>query len=51
MLVEGADGTKAHIRSGGITHGKGDPLRNAPVREPYAALSGAPPEEQGTPEA
>jgi len=39
-----------HIRAGGIAHGKRDPLRHAPLREPYAARSGATPEEQGTPD-
>jgi hypothetical protein len=50
MKVEGANRSKAHIRSGGIVHGKRDPLRHVPLREPYAARSGASPEEQGTPE-
>ena len=47
MKVEGANQTKAHIRSGGIVYGKRDPLRHAPLRQPYA---GASPEKQGTPE-
>jgi hypothetical protein len=50
VKIAGANRTKAHIRSGGIVHGKRDPLRHAPLREPYAARSGASPEEQGTPE-
>lgn len=50
MDIEGADRTKARVRKGGIVAGKRDPLRRAPLREPYAARSGASPEEQGTPE-
>jgi len=50
LYVEDSDRAKAHIRSGGIAHRRRDPLRRAPLREPYGARSGAPPEEQGTPE-
>ena len=50
MRAAGSDHANSHIRSGGIEHRKRDPLRHAPLREPYAARSGAPPEEQGTPE-
>jgi hypothetical protein len=50
MVVKGADRAKTHIRSGGIAHGKRDPLRHAPLREPYAARSGASSEEQATPD-
>ena len=46
MDIEGADRTKARVRKGGIVAGKRDPLRRAPLREPYAARSGASPEEQ-----
>jgi hypothetical protein len=37
------------IRGGGIEPAARDPLRAAPLREPYAANSGAPPQRMGTP--
>ena len=40
----------ASIREGGIQPSPRDPLRHAPLREPYAARSGARPAESGTAE-
>lgn len=40
----------AGIRNGGIQPSPDDPLRHAPLREPYAARSGTPPSASGTAE-
>jgi hypothetical protein len=40
----------ASLRNGGIQPSRHDPLRHAPLREPYATRSGAHPAESGTAE-
>lgn len=37
------------LRQGGLEHDGRDPLRHVPLKEPYAAKSGTPPAETGTP--
>jgi hypothetical protein len=46
----GSRAAKAGVREGGIEAGKRDPMRHAPLREPYAASSGEAPERGGTPQ-
>lgn len=46
---EGQETAKAGLRQGGIEPDGKDPLRHAPLQEPYAAKSGAPPADSGTP--
>jgi hypothetical protein len=40
---------KASLRQGGLEHDGKDPLRHVPLKEPYAAKSGAQPPEEATP--
>jgi hypothetical protein len=47
----GHEAAKADLRQGGIEHDGRDPLRHAPLRETYAAKSGARPADSGTPAA
>jgi hypothetical protein len=49
-LALGSPDAKPGVRSGGVASGKRDPMRCAPLRETYGRLSGAEPEEAGTPE-
>lgn len=42
-------GPKSDLRQGGLEHGGKDPLRHAPLKEPYAARSGTHPAEAETP--
>jgi hypothetical protein len=42
-------GPKSDLRQGGLEHDGKDPLRHVPLKEPYAARSGAHPAEAGTP--
>jgi len=48
--MSSSDRHKARLRGGGIGSGRRDPLRHAALHEPYAARSGAPAEETGTPD-
>jgi len=48
---EGQDAAKGGLRQGGIEHDGKDPLRHAPLQEPYAAKSGDRPADSGTPAA
>jgi hypothetical protein len=43
------NGETGRLREGGIEATRRDPLRRHPMREPYAARSGNPPEAEGTP--
>jgi len=40
---------KAGLRQGGLEHSEKDPLRHAPLKEPYGAKSGTQPTEADTP--
>ncbi len=49
-IALGSRDAKESVRAGGVASGTRDPLRRAPLRESYGALSGAAPEHAGTPE-
>ncbi|MGH6940569.1 hypothetical protein [Hypericibacter sp.] len=46
---ENPEPAKSDLRQGGLEHDGKDPLRHVPLKEPYAAKSGANPAETGTP--
>jgi hypothetical protein len=46
---EDLEAAKGDLRQGGLEHDGKDPLRHVPLKEPYAARSGAQPAEAGTP--